>query len=101
MIDSSDKKILNEVNESGWTGLHLACFSGRLDVVQLLVDQMDNKQMNINVTDNDGDNALVYAIQHEEVAKVLLQTGKLDIENMQGVSDFLKNPDGSIVFNFE
>ena len=101
LIDSSDKKILNKVDEYGNTGLHWACLRGRLDVVQLLVDQMDNKQMNINVTDNAGDNALVWAIQHEEIAKVLLQTGKLDIENMQGVSDFLKNPDGSIVFNFE
>ena len=62
---------------------------------------MDNKQMNINVTTNDRDNALFYAIQHEEMAKVLLQTGKLDLENMQGVSDFVKDPDGSIVFNFK
>ena len=64
------------------------------------VDQMDNKQMNINVTDNEGYNALFFAIDHEEMAKVLLQTGKLDLENMQGVSDFVKNPDGSIIFNF-
>ena len=55
--------------------------------------------MNINVKDNEGYNALVFAIQHEEIAKVLLQTGQLDIENMQEVDDFVKNPDGSIVFN--
>ena len=54
--------------------------------------------MNINVTSKDGNNALYLAIQHEEIAKVLLQTGKLDIKNMQGVSDFVKNSDGSIVF---
>ena len=56
--------------------------------------------MNINVRDNYGENALHYAIQHEEIAKVLLQTGKLDLENMQEVSDFVKNPDGSIIFKF-
>ena len=100
LVESSDKKILNQVDEYGQTGLHWACFRGRLDVVQYLVDQMDNKQMNINVTNNYGANALDYAIQHEEMAKVLLQTGKLDLENMQGVSNFVKNPDGSIVFNF-
>jgi len=100
LIDSSDKKILNQVDKNGWTGLHLACLRGRLDVVQFLVDQMDNKQMNINVTTNGGVNALVHAIQHEEIAKVLLQTGKLDLENMRGVSEFVKNPDGSIDFKF-
>ena len=100
LIDSGDTKILNKVDKEGMTGLHLACDSGRLDVVQLLVDQMDNKQMNINVTNNDGDNALFYAIEHIEIAKVLLQTGQLDFENMQGVSELVKNPDGSIIFNF-
>jgi len=100
LIASSDKKILNQVDEDGFTGLHLACNSGRLDVVQYLVDQMDNKQMNINVRDNFGENALHYAIQHEEIAKVLLQTGKLDLENIRGVSEFVKNPDGSIEFKF-
>ena len=100
LIDSSDKNILNKVDENGWTGLHWACFHGRLDVVQFLVDQMDNKQMNINVTYNGGFNALFHAIQHEEMAKVLLQTGKLDLENMQGVSEFVKNPDDSINFKF-
>ena len=100
LVESSDKKILNQVDEDGWTGLHWACNNEKLDVVQYLVDQMDNKQMNINVTDNDGDNALFCAIQHEEIAKVLLQTGKLDLENMQGVSEFVKNPDGSIIFKF-
>ena len=98
LIDSSDKKVLNQVDEEGRTGLHFACQRGRLDVVQYLVDQMDNNQMNINVTNNDGNNALYWAIQHEEIAKVLLQTGKLDIKNMQEVSDFVKNSDGSIVF---
>ena len=73
----------NKVDEVGYTGLHLACFRGRLGVVQLLVDQMDNKQMNINVKDNEGYNALVFAIQHEEIAKVLLQTGNLDIKNIK------------------
>ena len=48
LVESSDKKILNQVNEYGYTGLHMACSHGRLDVVQYLVDQMDNKQMNIN-----------------------------------------------------
>ena len=100
LIDSGDTKILNKVTKNGWTGLHWACNSERLDVVQFLVDQMDNKQMNINVTNNKGNNALVCAIQHEEVAKVLLQTGKLELENMKGVSDYMKNLDGSIVFNF-
>merc|ERR1719464_884793 len=37
---------------------------------------------------------------NKEIAKVLLQTGKLELENMKGVSDYMKNPDGSIVFNF-
>ena len=100
LIDSCDKKILNMVDKYGDTGLHLACLRGRLDVVQYLVDQMDNKQMNINVTNNYGKNALFFAIQHEEIAKVLLQTGKLVLENMKGVSEFVENPDGSIVFNF-
>merc|ERR1719464_1460863 len=101
LVESSDKKILNQVDEDGWTGLHWACYFGKLDVVQYLVDQMDNKQMNINVTHIDGDNALYFAIQHEEIAKVLLQTGKLDLENMQGVYQFVENPDGFIVFNFK
>ena len=100
LIDSSDKKVLNQVDEEGRTGLHFACQRERLDVVQYLVDQMDNKQMNINVTNNNGYNALHFAIDHEEIRKVLLQTGQLDIENMQGVSEFVKNSDGSIVFNF-
>ena len=45
------------------------------------VDKMDNKQMNINVTDNGGENAFYRAIQHEEIAKVLLQTGKILLRN--------------------
>ena len=81
LIDSGDTKILNKVDEGGLTGLHLACAYERLEVVQLLVDQMDNKQMNINVTDNGGENAFYWAIQHEEIAKVLLQTGKLLLRN--------------------
>ena len=100
LIDSSDKKVLNQVDKEGRTGLHFACQRERLDVVQYLVDQMDNKQMNINVTNNNGYNALHFAIDHGEIRKVLLQTGQLDIENMQGVSEFVKNSDGSIVFNF-
>merc|ERR1711971_116168 len=62
---------------------------------------MDNKQMNINVTTNAGHTALVCAIQYEEVAKVLLQTGKLELENMKGVSDYMKNSNGSIVFKYK
>ena len=100
LIDSSDKKVLNQVDEEGRTGLHFACQRERLDVVQYLVDQMDNKQMNIHVTTNVGTYALSWAIKHEEMAKVLLQTGKLVLENMKGVSEFVENPDGSIVFNF-
>ena len=107
LIDSGNKKCLNKIDEYGFTGLHYACYCDRLDVLQFLVDQMDDKQMNINVTDYNEDNALVWSIGHEKIAKVLLQSGKLDITekinkqtNMEGVSDYVKNPDGSIAFKF-
>ena len=100
LIDSADTKILNKVDKYGLTALQLACARDRLDVVQFLVDQMDNKQMNINVANNFGNTSLVDAIQHEEIAKVLLQTGKLDVENYESVSDYMKMSDGSITFNF-
>ena len=80
-----------------YTGLHLACYNNDPKVVQLLVE---NPNININVKTSSGDNALTYCIFYDDnaVAKILLESGKLNIEGMKGVDKFVQNAEDGFQF---
>lgn len=94
---SGNTKILNKVDQDGDGALHTACADQTFDVVNYLVDQMEEKHMNINVRNIYGNNALVYAIKNLEIMQLLVQTGKLDIKRNNCVSNYV-NLWGSISF---
>jgi hypothetical protein len=89
LLLSGNTKILNKVDKDGDGALHRACADQTFDVVKLLVDQMEEKHMNINVRNIYGDNALVYAIENLEIMQLLVQTGKLDIKRNPCVSNYV------------
>ena len=97
LLLSGNTKILNKVDQDGDGALHTACADQTFDVVNYLVDQMEEKHMNINVRNIYGDNALVYAIENLEIMQLLVQTGKLDIKRNNCVSNYV-NLWGSISF---
>ena len=97
LLLSGNTKILNKVDKDGDGALHRACADQTFDVVKLLVDQMEEKHMNINVRNIYGDNALVYAIENLKILQLLVQTGKLDIKGNNCVSNYV-NLWGSISF---
>ena len=80
-----------------YTGLHFACYNNAPKVVQLLVE---NPYININVETSSKDNALTYGIWHEDnvVAKILLESGKLNIEGMKGVDNYVQNAEDGFQF---
>ena len=53
--------------------------------------------MNINVRNNNGDSALLHAVENLEILQVLVQTGKLEIKSNNCVSNYV-NLWGSISF---
>ena len=71
--------------DEDFTGLHHACYNGEVEVVKLLVDQ---QQINPNVKDRYGRTALYWCIQNKDVSRVLLESGKLNIQGMNRVKNF-------------
>ena len=67
---------MNHIDSYGWTGLYGACWMEKLEVVKILVD---HPSINLNIKNNDGDNALYWGINNEEIARVLLESGKINI----------------------
>jgi len=115
MLKFSNSSVLNQTEPDvpnapydQKTGLHLACDcnklvevnnnGNKLEVVKLLVKE---PKINMNVKDINGASALFYCIGNEPVARVLLESGKLDIQKMDRfrVPEFVQNEeDGSIEF---
>jgi ankyrin repeat protein len=66
---------VSKKTEKGDTALHWACFHGRGDVVQFLVDA----KANVNALDNKGRTALMFAAQNrlfgEKMIPILIQNG--------------------------
>ena len=58
------------------------------------------KESNINIKANGGRNALAYCMEHEGTAKILLESGKLKFEEMNGIEHFTENEDGSMEFEY-
>ena len=97
LLLSGNTKILNKVDQDGDGALHIACADKTFDVVKFIVDQMEEKHININVRNIYGDNALVYAIENLEIMQLLVQTGKLDIKRNTCVRNYVDSC-GSISF---
>ncbi|XP_052073941.1 ankyrin repeat and SOCS box protein 2-like [Mytilus californianus] len=59
--------------DAGSSPLHIACFMGRMDVVQCLLDH----NADINMTKEDGTTPLFYACEvgHEDIVRLLLDKG--------------------------
>ena len=96
-LDSFNKSVLNRIDadEYGFTGLHKACYNAKLDVVKLLVD---HQLINHNVKDTYGNSALYWCISKKELATVLLESGKLNIQGMNRVKNFAKSENESFQF---
>ena len=91
--------VLNKI-DTGFhdlTGLHFACYNKDIDIVKVLTK---HQSINLNLKDRSGDSALVWCINNEDVARVLLESGKLNIPEMKGVTNFAKNEDESFQFNY-
>ena len=97
-LKSSVALVLNKTDSSGRTGLHLACSYGCQEVVRKIVAK---KESNVNIKSNDGRNALAYCMNDERTAKIILESEKLKISEMNGVEHFLEHEDGSIAFHFK
>ena len=61
---------------------------------------VENPSINLNIKDNSGDNALNWCIDKEEIARVLLESGKINIEHMKGVENYNQNANGSFEFQY-
>ena len=59
------------------------------------------KEANVNIKNNYGNNALYYCADNETIAKILLECGRLKIDEMNGIEHFTKNEDGSIEFQYD
>ena len=61
------------------------------------------EEANINIKDNNGSNALYNTndyIDNKETAKIILESGRLKYEEMNGIEHFTKNEDGSMEFQY-
>jgi hypothetical protein len=98
-LDLFNTSVLNRIDDHGsdFTGLHYACINGKLDVLKHLVN---HQQINLNVITISGDSALFYCIHNEEVATVLLESGKMNFQGMNGVKNFVNRENGSFQFEF-
>ena len=76
LVESMLKLLDNSVLKQS-EGLHLACYNNCLEVVKLLVE---DPNIDINVKDSKGKNAMFYC-EKEQIARVLLQSGRLNIQN--------------------
>ena len=95
-LKCANASVLNET-DYGMTGLHAACLDNNQEIVEMIVAK---KESNINIKDKYGRNALYYCIYHEGTAKILLESGKLKFEEMNGIEHFTENEDGSIEFEY-
>ena len=68
-IDINDNNIINLLN---W-----ACSKGHFNLVQLLINNIENKDVNINIQDNNGATPLHWACinGHFDIAKLLIDSG--------------------------
>ena len=98
-LDVFNTSVLNKIDPGkyDYTGLHWACENNHIDIVKVLTK---HQSININVKSSGGYSALNWCIGNEDVARVLLESGKLNIPEMQGVTNFAKNEDESFQFNY-
>jgi hypothetical protein len=98
-LDSFNTSVLNRIDADGsdFTGLHNACWKDKLDVLKLLVD---HQQINLNVKDRGGNSGLFWCIDKKELATVLLESGKMNFQGMNGVKNFVNRENGSFQFEF-
>ena len=87
---------LNVQDYEDFTPLHRACMENNTDVVKILIKQ---KIVDLNIKDNDGYTAFFYACdKSKEMIETMLGTGKIQVEELKGFTDFVKNEDGSKKF---
>ena len=96
-LKSSKASVLNQTDSIGNTGLHRACWRLKQEIVKMIVAK---KEANVNIKDNGGDNALWLCADNETMAKILLECGRLKIDEMNGIEHFTKNEDGSMEFRY-
>ena len=62
MTKSSEFKIdLNDTDNWGRTGFHWACWSGEVNIVEMIIDQSDALKIDLIIKDNEGKTGLQLA----------------------------------------
>ena len=61
---------------------------------------LDHPSINVNIKNNIGHNALIFGIEDEGIARLLLETGKINIAHMKDVQKFALNSNGSFPFEY-
>lgn len=97
-LKTSKSSVLNYTDSYGYSALHEACNRKLLKVVKIL---LDHPSINVNIKNNDGDNALYFGIGDEGIARLLLETGKINIEHMKNVQKFVQSANGSYQFEYQ
>ena len=77
MLEESEAKGIDVNAKADWnnhTGLHLACIFGHEEVVSILLDNSEAKQININARNRDGNDgfSLACIFGHKEVVLIFL-----------------------------
>jgi ankyrin repeat domain-containing protein 50 len=70
--------LINEPDSDGRTALHWATIEGKTEAVEALLSA---KEIDVDILDKDGQTALFYALDDESIAKLLLFTGKFNLDH--------------------
>jgi ankyrin repeat protein len=70
--------LINEPDSDGRTALHWATIEGKTEAVEALLSA---KEIDVNILDKDGQTVLFYALDDESIAKLLLFTGKFNLDH--------------------
>jgi ankyrin repeat protein len=86
-----------EITENDSVNLLEACRQKQIEVVKVLIG---HPSININVKDRDGRSAFSFSYPDTKLARLLLETGKIDLDQDKAVQNLAQSESGTIQFEF-
>merc|ERR1740129_1316543 len=100
MLSLSYSSILNnkDTDDSDKSGLHLSCENKRIEVVKLLIE---HTAINLNIKDSDENSAFSLCYPNAKLARVMLETGKINLDQDNAVVNLVHKENGTIEFELK
>ena len=97
MLGSLDNSVLNEkdADDSDKSGLHISCENKKTEVVKVLIELT---AINLNIKDSKENSAFSLCYPNAKLAKLMLETGKINLDQDKAVVNLVHKENGTIEF---